>query len=104
MAATAKGVLADLAPEVVVATGPLRAGWPAGAPYDVILIEGMTEITPDALFPQLRDGGRLLCVQGRHPGKAMLYKSVAGDISGRPIFDAAAPLLPGFAAEPAFVF
>jgi len=27
-----------------------------------------------------------------------------GDVSGRPIFDAAAPLLPGFTATPAFVF
>jgi protein-L-isoaspartate(D-aspartate) O-methyltransferase len=37
-------------------------------------------------------------------GRAMLYCSVQGDVSGRPIFDAAAPLLPGFAAPPAFVF
>jgi protein-L-isoaspartate(D-aspartate) O-methyltransferase len=100
----AKGALSDLAPGVVVVTGPLTSGWPEGAPYDVILLEGTTEIPPRAFFPQLRDGGRLLCVQGRNPGKAMLYRSVSGDFSGRPLFDAAAPLLPGFAAPPAFVF
>ena len=49
-------------------------------------------------------GGRLVCVLGRPNGKAMLYRLVSGDLSGRPIFDAAAPLLPGFAAPPAFVF
>lgn len=100
----AKGVLSDMAPGAVVVSGPLVQGWEADAPYDVILLEGMIEVAPRALFAQLRDGGRLLCVQGRNPGKAMLYRSVSGDVSGRPIFDAAAPLLPGFAAAPAFAF
>jgi hypothetical protein len=34
----------------------------------------------------------------------MVYRCVGGEISGWPVFDAAAPLLPGFAAPPAFVF
>ena len=105
LAAVAKRALSDLAPgNVAVVTGPLTAGWLAGAPYDVILLEGATEIVPRSLFSQLRDGGRLLCVEGRNPGKAMVYRSVAGDVTGRPIFDAAAPLLPGFVEPPAFVF
>jgi len=105
LAAVAKRALSDLAPgNVAVVTGPLTAGWSAGAPYDVILLEGATEIVPRSLFSQLRDGGRLLCVEGRNPGKAMVYRSVAGDVTGRPIFDAAAPLLPGFVEPPAFVF
>ena len=105
LAAVAKRALSDLAPgNVAVVTGPLTAGWLAGAPYDVILLEGATEIVPRSLFSQLRDGGRLLCIEGRNPGKAMVYRSVAGDVTGRPIFDAAAPLLPGFVEPPAFVF
>ena len=105
LAAVAKRALSDLAPgNVAVVTGPLTAGWSAGAPYDVILLEGATEIVPRSLFSQLRDGGRLLCVEGRNPGKAMVYRSVAGDVTGRLIFDAAAPLLPGFVEPPAFVF
>ena len=52
-----------------------------------------------------KDGRRLVAVVGRAPVcRAMLYCSVQDDVSGRPIFDAAAPLLPGFAAPPAFVF
>jgi hypothetical protein len=34
----------------------------------------------------------------------MVYRTVGADISGWPVFDAAAPLLPGFAAPPEFVF
>jgi len=88
-----------------VVTGPLAAGWPAKAPYDVILLEGATEIAPRMLFDQLKDRGRLVCIEGRGLArKAMVYRSARGVVSGRSVFDAAAPLLPGFAEPPAFVF
>jgi protein-L-isoaspartate(D-aspartate) O-methyltransferase len=90
---------------VTIASGPLAAGWPDAAPYDVILLEGATEIEPKALLRQLKDGGRLVGVQGRATAaKAMLYRAAGPQVSGRPVFDAAAPLLPGFAEPPAFVF
>ena len=85
--------------------GPLITGWPIAEPYDVILMQGATEIVPEALLSQLKDGGRLACVFGPGPQrKAMLYRKSEGETSGRPMFDAAAPLLPGFARRPAFVF
>ena len=88
-----------------VVTGPLTEGWPIEAPYDVIFVNGATEIVPQNLCRQLREGGRMVAVVGRVPNaRATLYRSVAGDVSGWPLFDAAAPLLPGFAAPPAFVF
>jgi protein-L-isoaspartate(D-aspartate) O-methyltransferase len=88
-----------------VVSGPLADGWPPQAPYDVILLDGASEIVPKALLRQLKPGGRLVGVLGTMPlGKAMLYCSVGGECGGRPIFDAAAPLLPGFAAPAAFVF
>jgi protein-L-isoaspartate(D-aspartate) O-methyltransferase len=97
-----KAVGAD---NVTVVTGPLTQGWQAAAPYDVILLNGATEIVPRGLAHQFKEGGRLIAVHGRAPtGQAMLYRRVAGDVSGWPIFDAAAPVLPGFAAPPAFVF
>jgi protein-L-isoaspartate(D-aspartate) O-methyltransferase len=93
------------ASNVTVVTGPLTQGWQADARYDVIFVNGATEVVPHALCRQLEDGGRLVAVVGRAPmGRAILYRSVGGDVSGWPIFDAAAPLLPGFAATPAFVF
>jgi protein-L-isoaspartate(D-aspartate) O-methyltransferase len=90
---------------VTVMAGPLAGGVPPRAPYDVIVLEGACEVSPRALFDQLADGARLVCVEGRGlSGRAMLYVASGGVVSGRSVFDAAAPLLPGFAAPPAFVF
>ena len=97
-----KAVGAD---NVAVAAGPLTQGCQATAPYDVIFLNGASEVAPDALCRELKAGGRLVAVVGRAPtAQAMLYRSVGGDVSAWPIFDAAAPVLPGFAAPPAFVF
>jgi protein-L-isoaspartate(D-aspartate) O-methyltransferase len=90
---------------VTVVKGPLKEGWPAAAPYDVIFLNGATEITPEALGRQLKPDGRLACIFGRGPSvKAMIFRVIEGQLVGRPIFDAAAPRLPGFVAPPAFVF
>ena len=90
---------------VNVATGPLTAGWPQGGPYDVVVLEGATEIVPQGFLSQLKEGGRLVCVLGGAPGaKAMLYCRSRDDLGGRPIFDATAALLPGFVKAPAFAF
>lgn len=85
--------------------GPLVEGCAQRKPFDAIVINGAFEVLPDALVSQLKDGGRLVGIRGRAPAaKAMLYRATAGDFSGRAIFDAAAPLLPGFVAPAAFVF
>jgi protein-L-isoaspartate(D-aspartate) O-methyltransferase len=90
---------------VTVAVGPLPAGWSAAAPYDAILINGAVEVVPEALSQQLKPSGRLACVFGRPPGaKAMIYRPIEGKLVGRPVFDAAEPVLPGFAAPLSFVF
>jgi protein-L-isoaspartate(D-aspartate) O-methyltransferase len=92
-------------PNVSVVNGPLAEGWPQGAPYDAVVLEGATEIVPHALCQQLKDGGRLVCVLGSGPGsKAMLYRRSGGEVGGRAVFDASAPLLPGFAKTPVFAF
>ena len=92
-------------PNAKIVTGPLAQGCVGEGPYDVILLQGSAEVIPPALFDQLKDGGRLICVLGRGPqGKAMFYRRADGDISGRPVFDAAAAALPGFAKPPEFVF
>jgi protein-L-isoaspartate(D-aspartate) O-methyltransferase len=101
----AESLAAAGASNVTVVSGPLTQGWPAEAPYDVILLNGATEIAPETLFRQLKDGGRLVGIVGRSPtGRAMLYRAIGGDVSGWPIFDAAAPVLPGCEAPAAFVF
>ncbi len=90
---------------VTVVAAPLTAGWAAGAPYDIILVEGGVEVVPDGLFGQLAPTGRLVTVVMAGPiGKAMCFQRINGDVSGRPIVDATAPVLPGFSKTPAFVF
>jgi protein-L-isoaspartate(D-aspartate) O-methyltransferase len=90
---------------VTVVKGPLADGWVAGAPYDVILLEGATDFSPQALCRQLNNGGRLVCVLGGGAGaKAVLYYRSGEEVGSRPIFEATAPLLPGFAKPAAFAF
>lgn len=89
---------------VSVETGPLSAGYASRAPFDVIFLQGATDVEPQMLFPQLRDGGRLVCVRGATAGKAMLYRRSGDAVSGWPVFDASAAVLPGFAATPTFAF
>ena len=101
----AQAALASSGAGVVAVQGPLAAGWPAAAPYDFILLNGATEIVPEALGRQLKPDGRLACIFGRAPAaKATLFRLAEGRLVGRPIFDAAAVTLPGFRAALTFVF
>jgi protein-L-isoaspartate(D-aspartate) O-methyltransferase len=91
--------------QATVVTGPLLAGWPAGAPYDVIFVNGATGIVPESLGKQLKPNGRLACIFGAVPtGKGMIFRPTESRLLGRPVFDAGACMLPGFAAPAEFVF
>ncbi len=106
LAAAAKAAFAAVgAANAEVVVGPLAAGWPAGGPYDGILLNGAAEIVPEAFAGQLKPEGWLIGVGGRPPAcKGMIYRVSEGSLVGRPLFDAAATLLPGFKAPPRFVF
>jgi protein-L-isoaspartate(D-aspartate) O-methyltransferase len=85
--------------------GPLAAGYPKGAPYNLILIDGAVELIPDAIIDQLADGGRLgtalsdrgitRLIVGRKAGSAFGYLSVG---------DSGVPALPGFKRPQSFTF
>jgi protein-L-isoaspartate(D-aspartate) O-methyltransferase len=106
LAERARATLAAQAVDnVTVATGPLSAGHPDAAPYDIIIVEGAVEVLPDALFAELREGGRLVAVEGRgNAGVARIYLKSGGIVTGRRAFNAAVKPLPGFERIPAFVF
>ncbi len=88
-----------------IVQGGLAEGHKAGAPYDVILIDGAVETVPQALLAQLGEGGRLVTVvQEGAQGRAHLYVRSGSHIGDRPDFDATAPLLPGFRKTVGFVF
>ena len=106
LAAKAKDVLAQLGlGNVTVRAADVAAGDPANAPYDVIVLDGATEITPEHLYQQLRDGGRLVGVFAQtKPPRAMIVTRSHGDFGNRALFDASAPVLLGLERVPAFVF
>jgi protein-L-isoaspartate(D-aspartate) O-methyltransferase len=87
-------------------TAPMVEGYPAQAPYDVVVIEGAVAHIPEAIERQVAESGRLVTViqDGGGMGRAVLMTRTAGVLSHRPMFDAAAPLLPGFERAPSFQF
>ena len=92
----------------LVVEGDLAAGWPAFAPYNLILINGSVERLPEDLTAQLAEGGRLAVVMRLgsspfHVGEARLYEKRQGALSYRSLFNANIPLLEAFAATPMFV-
>jgi protein-L-isoaspartate(D-aspartate) O-methyltransferase len=102
----ARSVLSSLGSHNInVIHGYLADGASDSGPYDVILIDGGIETVPDRLCTQLSPRGRLLAIEVTGPaGKAKLFQPVNGRFSGRELFDAYAPILPGFSVAPAFVF
>ncbi len=82
---------------VIVHKGPLVEGAEEHGPYDVIVVEGAVQKLPDTLIAQLKDGGRIACifVQGAL-GEARIGFKQHGEVSWRRIFNAGAPVLPGF--------
>lgn len=91
---------------VDVVEGPLAAGWPASAPFDLIIIDGAAADLPPALLAQVADGGRLagVIVGDDRIGRATVGRVVAGHFAGSGFAETGAAVLPGFARAPAFVF
>lgn len=99
--------LSDLGVDnAAVVRGALDQGYATQAPYDVILFAGAVSEVPAAICRQLADGGRLVGVVSATSGlgKGTLVVRVGDTFGRRVLFDAAAPMLPGFAAKPKFVF
>lgn len=91
---------------VSVVEGPLTAGSPAHAPYDVILFGGSIPHVPEAILDQLAEGGRLVAVisQDAGLGKGTVFLKTGGAVSRRVVFDAAVPVLSEFIPAPTFRF
>jgi protein-L-isoaspartate(D-aspartate) O-methyltransferase len=106
LAAKAEKVLAELGlGSVTVHAADIAEGDPARGPYDVIVLDGATEITPERLYGQLKEGGRLVGVFAQtQPQRAMIVTHSHGDFGYRALFDAAVPVLPGMERRPVFVF
>jgi protein-L-isoaspartate(D-aspartate) O-methyltransferase len=103
--ALARGFLAGAA-NVEVVEGSLAAGHAAGAPYDVIIVEGRIAAVPESLFAQLANEGRIVAAVGNTDVSKMQIATLAdGHRSSRSAFDVSVAPLPGFVVEKAaFVF
>lgn len=105
LAAAARQLDAAGVDTVAMLSGPLTSGYPDQAPYDVILVNGAIERGLERLTSQLRDGGRLVCVEYDHGvGHLRLYRRDNGSVSGRTAGDLSAPVLPGFEKVAGFQF
>jgi protein-L-isoaspartate(D-aspartate) O-methyltransferase len=90
---------------VVLRTGKLVDGAPEHGPYDVMILQGGIERFPQELVSQLCDTGRVAAVfmEGAL-GVVRLGLRKGDHIVWRDIFNAAAPVLPGFSKDHEFVF
>jgi protein-L-isoaspartate(D-aspartate) O-methyltransferase len=91
---------------VTLVQGPLAEGWPAAAPYDVVLIEGSVRALPERIGRQVAQTGRLVAVVAPEAGRsaAVLAEPSTGGLAVRPMFDAVAPKLPSLWPAPSFSF
>ncbi|MDA9865079.1 protein-L-isoaspartate O-methyltransferase [bacterium] len=89
---------------VAVVEGILAEGAAKHGPYDVILIQGAVQHMPEVISDQLKDGGRLVAIfQEGALGVVRVGYMIDGAVSWRFVFNAGAPVVPGFEAERAFV-
>lgn len=88
---------------VIMQHAALDEGAPEHGPYDVIIIEGGIEVLPPAIADQLKDGGKIvaLFMDGELGTVRTGYKQ-GGQITWRFAFNAAAPVLPGYARAAEF--
>lgn len=90
---------------VDVVEGPLASGWAAGAPYDLILVDGAIETVPEALTDQLADGGRLaVAILEGGVSRLTIVRKAGGGHGASTFADVEACPLPGFARPAAFTF
>lgn len=91
--------------DVKLIEGSSAKGYKAGAPYDLILIDGAVEFVPDAIVDQLAEDGRL--------ATAILDKGISRIAIGRrggdgfgvaAVADVASAVLPGFVKPRTFTF
>lgn len=88
---------------VTIEIGALEAGCAKQGPFDAIVVSGSVARVPAALLDQIKDGGRLVVVEGgERLGAARLYLKSGRSVSSRFAFNASLKPLPGFAQAAVF--
>lgn len=85
--------------------GPLAEGSAKHGPFDAIAILGGVQDIPSAIIDQLKEGGHIVAIfMDGALGEARIGVKSGGRMSWRMVFNATAPVLPGFARAPSFAF
>ncbi|WP_244501361.1 protein-L-isoaspartate O-methyltransferase family protein [Sphingomonas gellani] len=104
LAEFARGALADV-PNVTMVEGPLAAGAPGGAPFDVLVIDGAVERLPVELVEQLHPDARIVAgLVDRGVTRLAAGRVSAGGYGLQPFLDAECVVLPGFEGPRGFQF
>ena len=103
--AIARVLLAELAPGVTIAEGPLNQGLPG--PWDAIIIDGSVRDIPPVIAALVPVGGRLVTVIDRDgAGQAVLAErgAPAAPLGHTAVFSCATPMLRPLVPAPSFQF
>jgi protein-L-isoaspartate(D-aspartate) O-methyltransferase len=104
LVALARTALAGEA-KVELVQGPLEAGWAAGAPYDLLIVDGAVEQLPDALIAQVKPGGRVVTgVIDRGVTRLAAGRRTEGGFGLLDFLDVECTELPGFRRLRTFTF
>lgn len=104
LAAAARAALSGVA-NVTLIEGALETGHPAGAPYDVLIVDGAVEELSMTLVSQLVEDGRIAAgVIDRGVVRLASGARTGASFALTPFADIDAARLPGFARPSGFVF
>ena len=104
LARHARAALADCR-NVELVEGPLETGHAAGAPYDLLVIDGAVEVLPETLAAQVTPGGRIVTgLIERGVRRLASGRTVAGGFGLNAFADIDCVVLPGFARPREFAF
>ncbi|WP_298673534.1 rRNA adenine N-6-methyltransferase family protein [uncultured Sphingomonas sp.] len=104
LAARARAALSGVA-GVELIEGPLEQGYAAGAPYDVMVIDGAVEELPEGLVAQVRADGRIVTgLFDRGVTRLAAGKRTEGGFGLADFADIECVVLPGFARRRGFSF
>jgi len=104
LAALARTALAGKA-GITLHTAPHAVGAPAGAPYDILFIDGAAEDVPQALIDQLKVDGRAVFARlERGVTRLCVGTRTTGGFGARAFADSEAVTLPGFVRPKTFSF
>jgi protein-L-isoaspartate(D-aspartate) O-methyltransferase len=104
LVALASSALSGIA-NVELVEGPLQDGWAAGAPYDLIVVDGAIEAVPAALVDQARPGARIATgIVDRGITRLATGERAVSGFGLADFADCACTLLPGFAVPKSFTF